>query len=448
MYNPAFVAIILPPLHSIREDLPAGSGAALPGNEHTQHLERLLEISRTLSASLELEPFLHSLISAAAELTGCEAASILELEEDGEQLRFLATPWFHRDTLKTVKVPLPNSVAGWVLRNGKPAVVPDVSAEPLHFKGADAASDFATRSLMAVPVIYHGETLGVLEVVNKPEHAHYTEEDLTILETLASQAALAIQNARLMEKVQHSVDQKFQLDRMKSDFIAIASHELRTPLGLVLGHSTFLREVVQVEYRPQLDIIIRNAMRLKEIIDRIADIDNVQRGVASVRAHSISIKHLVEETLETFETEAQQKRLTLRSDTGSQDLLVEGDSAKITIALSNLVKNAITFTNPGGHVFIIAESIPGYVKVSVIDDGIGVPVGDLPHIFDRFYQVESHLTRKHGGMGLGLAVAKVMVEMHGGRIWAESVEGKGSNFTFLLPINSGQVDAASRVFLS
>jgi signal transduction histidine kinase len=91
--------------------------------------------------------------------------------------------------------------------------------------------------------------------------------------------------------------------------------------------------------------------------------------------------------------------------------------------------------------------VPGYVKVSVIDDGIGIPAKDLPRIFDRFFQVESHLTRRHGGMGLGLSVAKVMIELHGGRIWAESMEGKGSNFTFLLPFNPAQAEAGSKVFL-
>jgi signal transduction histidine kinase len=97
-------------------------------------------------------------------------------------------------------------------------------------------------------------------------------------------------------------------------------------------------------------------------------------------------------------------------------------------------------------VFLVAEQIPGYVKVAVIDDGIGIPAKDLPHIFDRFYQVESHLTRRHGGMGLGLSVAKMMIEMHGGRIWVESAEGRGSMFTILLPLDSSQAQAAQRVF--
>jgi signal transduction histidine kinase len=427
---------------------PMDAETTLSSGERTHRTERLIEISRTLNASLDLEPFLSAVIASASELTGCETASVLELEEDGEQLHFLALPWFHDELLKPVKVPVLNSVAGWVLENGQAAIVPDVNAEPLHFKGADQATNFVTRSLMAVPITFQGEKLGVLEVVNKTGEADYTEEDLSILETLASQAAIAIQNARLVNKVNKSQEQVAQLDRMKSDFIGIASHELRTPLSLILGHATFLREVIQPDYRDQLDIIIRNSMRLKEIIDSIANMDNAQRGTARLRAHSISIKHVVEEVMRAFMQEAEIKHLTMHADTGQSDLLVEGDASKISVALSNVVKNALDFTNPSGHVSIVAEQIPGYVKVSVIDDGIGIPAKDLPHIFERFYQVESHLTRKHGGMGLGLSVAKVMTELHGGRIWAESVEGQGSNFTFLLPVNPEQASAASRVFVT
>ncbi len=415
---------------------------SLSASNPNQRIEQLLEVTRSLSVSLNLETFLDALISAAAELTGCEVASILELDEEGGQLHFTALPWFHRELLKLVKVPLEASLAGWVFQNSRPVSVPDISKEIRHFKGADQTAKFATRSLMAVPIMYRGETLGVLEVVNKTGDVNYTEEDQLILETLASLAAMAIQNLRLVNKVDHSQEQITQLDRMKSSFIGIASHELRTPLGLILGYATFLREVIQPEYRPQLDIIHRNAMRLKEIIDNLANMDNLQRGVASVRAHTISIKRLIEEAVKSFHQEAKNKRITLRFEVPPDDLLVEGDSPKISIALGNVISNAITFTNPGGEINIVAGSIPGYVKVSVIDDGIGIPAKDLPHIFERFYQVESHLTRSHGGMGLGLSVSKVMVEIHGGRIWAESVEGKGSNFIFLLPTSSSQVTIA------
>ena len=188
---------------------------------------------------------------------------------------------------------------------------------------------------------------------------------------------------------------------MKSDFIGIASHELRTPLGLILGHATFLQDIIQPEYRTQLEVIVRSAMRLKEIIDSIANMDNAQSGTASLRSGSVSIKRVVEEVMEFFSQEADRKHISMRIDTGPGDLPVEGDGTKISIALSNVVKNAIDFTNPGGHVLIRAGQIPGYVKISVIDNGIGIPEKDLAHIFERFYQVELHLTLQAWRHGAG-----------------------------------------------
>ena len=401
--------------------------------EHLRKLERLVDFSSCLCSSVDLEPYLHSLIASASELTGCEAASVLEPDESEGMLRFLALPWFHREVLKSTKVPLKNSIAGWVYENGKTLIVADTSAEPRHFKGADHAAGFATHSLMAAPIIYQGQKLGVLEIVNKMGGSQYTEEDRSILETLACQAAVAIQNTHLMNKIQQTEEAMAQLNEMKSDFIGIASHDLRTPLGLILGHATFLKEIVPPEQQPQLEVIVRNSYRLKEIIDRIANMDDVQRGMANLRSRPVPIQQVIQEVMDSFHQEAQRRRISLKADPGPADLMVQGDASKISIALSNLVQNALIFSNPEGHVLIRVEPIPGYAKISVVDNGIGIPPKDLPHIFERFYQVESHLNRKHGGMGLGLSVAKVMVEMHGGRIWVESLENKGSNFTFILP---------------
>ena len=164
--------------------------------------------------------------------------------------------------------------------------------------------------------------------------------------------------------------------------------------------------------------------------------DNHGTGRARLHQQAVPIHHIIEEVAASFADLALERNITLEAPHASEDLLVEADHTKISIALGNLVKNAITFTNDGGHVRVETDGMPGYVKVSVIDDGIGIPRKDLPRVFDRFFQVESHLTRRHNGMGLGLSVAKVMVEMHGGRIWVESAEGKGSTFSFLLPMHA------------
>ncbi len=415
-------------------------------NERVQRLERLLEVARNLSTELDYDTFLQSIISVASELTRSEVASILEYDEAGDQLRFAAVPWFHRGTIQGVRVPLDESIAGWVYRHAKPLVIQDVKGDERYYSEVDNAAEFQPHSILAVPLLIKGQPVGVLEAVNKANRAHYTGEDVTILETLASQSALVMHNAALQERAERICDEIARLDQMKNDFISIASHELRTPLGLILGHSTFLREVIGEQHRDQLDTIIRNAARLKEIIENLSNMDNFESGAARIRRRRVSIPRLVEEVIVSFQNDAYRNRISLHTDVGQDNLLVEGDAGKIAIALSNLVKNAVTFTRAGGHVFVAAEPIPGYVKVSVIDDGIGIPSEDLPHIFERFYQVESHLTRRHGGMGLGLSVAKAMIEMHGGRIWAESAEGKGSRFIFLLPLDSAQADAAQRVF--
>jgi len=412
----------------------------------THHLERLTQIGRELSSAADLDHILQSILSAAADLTGSETASILGLDEESNALRFLALPAPHQKTLATITVPLDKSIAGLAFNQKKTQAVNDVSKSPDHFKNADQVSGYKTRSVLAAPILFRNESLGVIETVNKIDRTDYNGGDAIILETLASQAAIAVQNTRLQRLQEKTQNEATRLDKMKSNFVGITSHELRTPLGLIIGHSTFLRELVGEEYRDQLDAIIKSALRLKEIIENMSSMDNFQNGMSVVRQRTVSVRRLILDSIVSYHKEAEAKNITLNLDLADSDLMIEGDAEKIGIAITSLIKNAMVFTNENGHVFIVSEQVPGYVKVSVIDDGIGIPLKDLPHIFDRFYQVESHLTRKHGGMGLGLSVAKMMVEMHGGRIWAESAEGKGSIFTMLLPLDSSQAQAAERVF--
>ncbi len=414
-------------------------------DERLHRMERLLAVARGLSAAPEQETFLQLLISAASELTSSEAASVLE-QDGSNQLRFVAAPWFHREMLQAVKVPLEGSAAGWVYQQKQPLILQDAQADARHNKDADRAANFTTRSLLAVPILYRGQPIGVLEVVNKRGDQPYNDEDVSILETLASLAGAAIANAALQRRVQATYDEMANLERMKNDFIAITSHELRTPLGLILGHATFLRELADEKHREQLDTIIRNATRLKEIVENLSNVDNVQSGAARLRRRTFSMTQVLTEVATSYLAEAREKGLDLRLSVEDDELRLEGDAEKISIALGNLIKNAIHYTDPGGHVVLVAERIPNHIKVSVIDDGIGIPDKDLPHIFDRFYQVESHLTRRHGGMGLGLSTAKAMIEMHGGKIWVESAEGKGSIFTFTLPLETPSERGRSKVF--
>ena len=416
-------------------------------NERIDHLERLLEVVRGLTTAPDIESFLQTVITEASEMTDSELASILEYDETAEELRFLAMQWFQRDMLRPLGVPLEGSAAGWVFKRGQPLIIQDAKADQRHFKVIDRVTHHETHSLAAVPLIVHGEVVGVLETLNKKDSAHYTEEDLTILSTLAALAAQALHNVHLQRKVRAASIELAELERLKTDFIAVTSHELRTPLGLILGHATFLRELAGGQYAEQLDAIVRNATRLKTIVENLSDVDNVQNNAARVRSHQVSLTKIAEDTILTFQDDAVAKKITLKLESNEKPFFVEGDRVKISIAISNLVKNAIQFTNGGGHVIVALGEDSGYMKVSVSDDGIGIPARDLPRVFERFFQVETHLTRRHGGMGLGLSVAKAMVELHGGRIWVESREGKGSTFTFLLPANQTPPAQATSPFV-
>jgi signal transduction histidine kinase len=377
-------------------------------------------------------------ITEANEMTNSEFVSVLEYDDAAKELRFLSMAWIHREALRPLGVPLDGSAAGWVFRKGQPLIIQDARIDQRHFKAADRIAQYETRSLAAVPLITHGETIGVLEAINKKDGAHYNEEDLAILATLGALAAQAMQNDSLRRKVKSARIELAELERLKTDFIAITSHELRTPLGLILGHATFLRELGGEKYAEQLDTIIRNATKLKEIVENLADVDNYQKGSARVRNNQVSLARIVDDVALTFQDEAKSQGITLSVDKPDSSLYMDADGVKINIALSNLVKNSLQFTDPGGRVMIRAGEESGYLKVAVEDTGIGIPARDLPRVFERFFQVETHLTRRHTGMGLGLAVAKGMIELHGGRIWAESEVGRGSTFTFLLPIRHPQ----------
>lgn len=409
-------------------------------------LLQLQDVIREVNASGDFEITLQKIADAACELTGSESASIQRYDSAADVLSFVATTASQREFLRQVRIPLEGSVAGWTFRHAEPLIVQNATNDLRHFKEVDDLTGSKTRSLVAAPVMFHGGPMGVIEAVNKQDEAEYTEEDVVILESLASLAAFVLRDHDLKEQVEQAAREVKKLDTLKADFVAITSHELRTPLGLILGHATFLREMVGKQYHEQLDLIIRNATRLKEIVENLARVDNYEAGAARVRQREVSMSSLVRDIVESFHEEAQRKGLSISFDTGTTPLTIEGDAAKLEIALSHLVRNAITFTDSGGHVLVTGETVPGYVKVTVTDDGIGIPQKDLSRIFERFYQVEAHLTRKHSGMGLGLSVVRAMIDMHGGRIWAESVEGKGSRFTFILPVNAMQASAADKVF--
>ena len=414
--------------------------------DYTRRLERLLEVCRNLTANIELGPLLQAIIEIASDLTTSENSFVLLYDKEKKYLQVTAAPFYLLDSLRTVGVPLDRSLAGKAFQTGESLVFRENDSREPFVDSMEWERKNNALCAVAVPLIYKGERIGVIESMNKIKGQNYSEEDILFLDTLATQAATAIQNQQLIQSAQNAYRKMMELDRMKSDFIAIASHELRTPLGLIMGHTAFLSETATPEQKEDVEIICRNAEKLRDLIAEIDDIDTLTSGMTKMKKESVSLSQIIQQVVEPFFNEAGQRKIRLSIESKQANLTVEGDPEKISMALRNLVKNALTFTNPDGMVKVTAEQLPGYVKIAVLDNGIGIPEGEQEKIFQRFYQVEKHLTRKHGGIGLGLSIAKEMVEMHGGKIWVESVEGKGSRFTFILPMNAAQVTGAEKVF--
>lgn len=404
-------------------------------NEQLRTLNRLVEISLVLNSSLSSAEILEELMDASAEILDAESASVFLLDKYTHELHIVAitSDATYSDTLKRIPVPIDNSIAGAIVRENKSVVLDDVTEHPLHFRTADEQSGFRTRSLLGVPMKIKDRVVGALEAVNKRE-GRWTPEDEHYLKILASQAAVALEKAELVQNLQTANDELSKLDKMKNDFIAIASHELRTPLGVILGYASFLKEEARGNLSEHADTVMRSALRMRNLIEDMTNMRLVGTGALELQRERCSINELMRYASQDVLSMAQAKGHRVMVDNLTDDVLIQADRAKLITTLTNLLNNAVKFTPDGGHIQLTANERNGEVWVQVKDSGVGIPQESLESIFKSFTQVEDHMTRRHGGMGLGLTIAKAIVEAHGGRIWAESAgKDQGSIFTVSLP---------------
>ena len=409
----------------------------MPTFDNQTKNEILLTLSSSLNHTDDFDQRLQSIVNAAAELTQSKGGAILLFEEETQQLAFAAVFPDNRENSKSIRVPVDKSVAGRVYRENAAVSIADLQSDPNISQMLEKFHEVAARNLLAVPIIFDQAGFGTLEVFSKSKGLDYALEDQNTLELLAAYAGVVIHTRRAEEEAMRVAHERIELNQQKTDFIAIASHELRTPLGLVLGHATFLRELIyEPIYQNQLDVIIRNAQRMKGIIDNLSQVENFENGTASIRWEHVDLRTILMGVIQTYQQEAAERAIAISVSGPPEIIQIHCDPAKLGVAIGNVVKNAIIFSDMDQPVQLSLEKLPGHVKISVIDTGVGIPTEDLHRIFERFYQVEDHLTRTRGGMGLGLSVTKAIVESHGGQIWVESTLGEGSIFTILLPIDN------------
>ncbi len=411
-------------------------------SEQSSHVRRLavlnelVEISLVLNSSLSVDRILTQLMDATTRVLKAETASVILRDENTNELHFVAMPTDspQGEQLMRMPIPLEGSLAGAIIRENCALVLDDVSQDPRHYRNTDAQSGFVTRSLLGVPMRIKDRVVGALQAVNKIGD-RWEENDQHYMEILAAQAAIALEKAQLIEELQRANKELSQLDKLKSDFIAIASHELRTPLGVIMGYASFLKEEADGELSDHANAVLNSALRMRALIEDMMNLRLLNMGESELQRELVAIQDLLLLARSEVLSIVDAKGLELKVAVPDGEIVLDIDQTKVLKAITTLLENAVKFTPPtNGQIELYCVERGNELWITVTDNGVGIPAEALQDIFKPFFQVEDHMTRHHGGMGLGLAIAKAVVETHRGRIWAESMgPHKGATFYISLP---------------
>jgi signal transduction histidine kinase len=403
-----------------------------------EELKALGEISQALTSSLNLRRVLDSVAEHAVKLSHADACGIFESDPEQGTYQVVGSSNFSNEFIEAVQgAPIDprKSVLRRATETGQAIQVADIAAtQEVHARDISLREGF--RAILAVPMGAENVTRGIVLFRRSP--GNFDDRVVSLLTTLANQSKVAIENARLFEEIADKSQQLEVANRHKSEFLANMSHELRTPLNAVIGFSEVLLERMfgevnekQAEY---LQDILSSGRHLLSLINDILDLSKIEAGRMELELVTFDLPMAVANALTLVQERASRHGVTL-------DLSVEkalgpfvADERKFKQILLNLLSNAVKFTPEGGRISVKAMPADGSVEISVTDTGIGIAAEDQEAIFEEFRQVGTDHARKREGTGLGLTLTRKFVEMHGGKIWVKSEVGKGSTFTFTLPV--------------
>jgi signal transduction histidine kinase len=400
-----------------------------------EQLARLIEVSVTLNSTLNLDELLKFIIHSATEILDCESVSILLYDEKKARLVFAAASGSDPKKLAETPVPLDNSLAGTIFRENKAISLSDVSQDARHYQMVSKHVNFEVKNLLGVPMRIKDKPTGVIEALNKRDGS-FDEGDADILAVIASQAAVAIHNARLVKALQDAYNELHAADQLKANFLALASHELRTPLGIIIGYATFLQQESPGELSEHAKQVLNAAMQMRGLVDAMTNMDMLRSSEMSIHRQVVPVQQVLMAAYNEVKKLVESKKQQVTLEMKETPIPIKCDPEKLKSAFVHLLDNAVRFTPERGKITLGANPQPnGEVLIWVQDNGIGISQSELQKIFTEFYQVEPHTTRMYGGMGVGLSIAKGLIEAHAGKIWAESPGlGKGAIFKVLLPV--------------
>ncbi len=436
--------------------------ALLGAAARNRELERLRRLAASLLAGRSLESILNEVTQAAADLLESEAALVALVVEEGRFLRIAAGTGPLAPVIGQL-LPMDHSLSGWVVVNDQPLFSENMDADPRSFRPEGTPSSLRTAAL--VPLRSAGLVIGTISVHNRRDGRLYDDDALQLLQTLGDQVVVAIDRTNVLEESRRNEDALARKNRelvratqLKSQFLANMSHELRTPLNAINGFSDLLLTEavgpVNDEQREFLEAVLRNGQHLLEMINSVLDLSKIEAGAMTLQLAPTDLREAV--TAAVADTASlrtvRRQACTVEVDDGA--LVAVADELRVKQVLINLLSNASKFTPETGQIrlAVVRTRAPlpvpsggdsegprllsrDAVWVSVSDTGIGFRPEDSARLFQEFSQVDSSASRQQQGTGLGLALSKRFVELHGGTIGAESIFGRGSTFWFILPVD-------------
>ncbi|HEV2845073.1 MAG TPA: ATP-binding protein, partial [Thermoanaerobaculia bacterium] len=409
--------------------------------EDHEELEAMSRIGRVLVAELDRERLVQALTDEATAITGAQFGAFFynAISEKGEAYTLYTLSGVPREAFAGFPMPRNTHVFGPTFRGEGIVRSDDITADPRYgrnppFNGMPEGH-LPVRSYLAAPVMSRkGEVLGGL-FFGHPETGRFREREERILAGIASQAAVAFDNATLYREARLSHEQAETANRSKDEFLATVSHELRTPLNAIMGWAQLLHADGSdpERLRRGLETIVRNAKLQSQLIDDLLDVSRIVSGKMRLDVRPTELPPVIDAAVEAVRPAAEARQIHLQRVLDPLAGPVAGDSARLQQVVWNLLSNAVKFTPKGGKVEVRLERVQSHVEIIVADNGIGIAPDFLPLVFERFRQLDASTTRQQGGLGLGLAIVRHLVELHGGTATAANRPEGGACFTIALP---------------
>ncbi len=430
-------------------------------DRRNRELERLRHLAGTLLAGADIDGLVKEVAQSAAELLEAESGGVTLVVEEGRFLRVVAACG-PLESLMGALIPVDASLLGWAVTQDNSLVSDDMDADPRSYHPPNHTGKLKTAAV--IPLRSAGVPIGTVSVYNRRDGRPFSDHDLQLLQILGDQVVVGLDRATVLQEIRRNElalrTKNLELQRatqLKNEFLANMSHELRTPLNAIIGFSDLILEggtgELSAQQREFTEAVLRNGKHLLSLINSALDLSKIEAGRMTLTLSATDLREAIVGAVADTASLRTAKRQECTLDLDYAPLTVVADGGRIRQILFNLLSNASKFTPEDGKICLAAVRTRAQLRqpaeragdqarlvpkdvvwVSVMDEGIGIKPDDMPKLFQEFSQVDSSSSRRAQGSGLGLALSKKFVEMHGGTIGADSVFGKGAAFWFLLPV--------------